>query len=201
MMRFKNNGLFILISLLMFLPLACGEEEEPVEDIEEVEPEPARRDINLERFGVTFSVSNDLWDDGELIQDPANNTDTALLRSPETGAYLSVFCQNQGDELTPEDRDMALEDKLWELEPMFPNMTEVSRDLVELAGVEAVRVEFTFDAEGIPWRVRDWTLVKGQTLCGIQFAAPEEDWDGLLEEIEAVLDSFNMAVAAAEVPL
>jgi len=192
--------LFILI--LILLPLACGEEE-PVEDAdaEEVEPEPARRDINLERFGVTFSVSNDLWDDGELIQDPVNNTDTALLRSPETGAYLSVFCQNLERDLTPEDRDLALEDKLWELEPMFPNMTEVSREPVELAGVETIRVEFTFDAEGVPWRARDWTLVKGRTLCGIQFAAPGEDWDGLLDEIDAVLDSFNMAVDAAEVPL
>ncbi|MCK4592920.1 hypothetical protein KAU45_00360 [bacterium] len=200
-MLFKNAGLLLLIFLLTFLPLACGEEEEPTEDGEEVEPEPSRRDINLERFGVTFSVSNVLWDSGELIQDPVNNTDTALLRSPETGAYLSVFCQNLGRDLTPDDRDLALEDKLWELEPMFPNMTEVGRVPVELAGVGAVRVEFTFDAEGVPWRVRDWTLVKGQTLCGIQFAAPGEDWDGLLEEIEAVLDSFNMAVVAAEVPL
>jgi hypothetical protein len=192
-----------LVVLMFVVPLACGEEEEPPEDADggEVEPAPARRDINLERFGLTFSVANALWDDGELIQDPANDSDTALLRSPETGAYLSVFCQNRGEELTVEDRDLALEDKLWELEPMFPGMTEVARDLVELAGIEAVLVEFTFDADGVPWRVRDWTLVSGQTLCGIQFAAPEGDWEDFLGEIEAVLASFEVAETAAEAPL
>jgi hypothetical protein len=181
---------FLLIPVCL-IPLACGQ----------VVTAPERRDIVLERFGVTFSVANDLWDDGELKQDPANDSDTAMLRSPKTGAYLSVICQNRGQDLTVEDRDLALEDKLWELEPTFPGMTEVGREAVGLAGVEAVRVEFTFNVEGAPWRAWDWTLVKGQTLCGIQFAAPQKDWVGLMGEMDAVLASFDMTGAEVKAPL
>jgi len=189
-----RKPVWFLLILVCLIPLACGEETKPPEDKDggEVVTAPERRDINLERFGLTFSVANALWDDGELIQDPANNSDTAMLRSPETGAYLSVFCQNRGQELTVEDRDLALEDKLWELEPTFPDMTQTGREAVALADVEAVRVEFTFNVEAAPWRAWDWTLVKGQTLCGIQFAAPEKDWEGLMEEVDAVLASFVM---------
>jgi hypothetical protein len=190
---------WLLLIPVCLIPLACGEETKPPEspDGGEVTAAAERRDINLERFGLTFTVANDLWDDGELIQDPANDSDTAMLRSPETGAYLSVFCRNQGQELTVEDRDSALEDKLWELEPTFPGMAETGREMVELAGVEAVRVEFTFNVEGAPWRCWDWTLVKGRTLCGIQFAAPEKDWKGLTGEVDAVLASFEINEAPA----
>jgi len=181
---------WLLLILLYILPLACGEQRPP-----------ERRDIVLERFGVTFSIANDLWDSGELKQDPANDSDTAMLRSPKTGAYLSVFCQNRGQDLTADDRDLALEDKLWELEPTFPGMTEVGREAVGVAGVEAVRVEFTFNVEGAPWRAWDWTLVKGRTLCGIQFAAPQKDWEGLMGEMDAVLASFDMTGAEGKTPL
>jgi len=194
---------WLLLIPACLIPLACGEEQKPPEspDGGETVTAPERRDINLERFGLTFTVANALWDEGELIQDPATGSDTAMLRSPETGAYLSVFCRNQGAELTAEDRDLALEDKLWELEPTFSGMAEVGREAVELAGVEAIRVEFTFNVEGAPWRCWDWTLVKGQTLCGIQFAAPEKDWKGLMGEVDAVLTSFEIKVAHGEAPL
>jgi hypothetical protein len=191
---------WLLLIPACLIPLACGEETKPPEspDGGEVTTAPERRDINLERFGLTFTVANALWDSGELIQDPATGSDTAMLRSPDTGAYLSVFCRNQGKELTAEDRDLALEDKLWELEPTFPGMAEMGREPVELAGAEAVRVEFTFNVEGAPWHAWDWTLVKGQTLCGIQFAAPEKDWKGLMGEVDAVLASFEINEAPAE---
>ena len=188
----------LLFTLLFIIPLACGEEEpEAVEN--GVEPAPERRDINLERFGLTFTVGGDLWDSGELIQDPAQNADTALLRSPATGAYLSVLCRDTGRGLTDKDRDLALADKLWELEPSLPGMKETGRELVEVGGIEAVRVELAFAVEGAPWRAWDWTLVEGTTLCGIQFAAPEEHWAGYADELAAILSSFTLE-AADEVP-
>ncbi|MCX7022567.1 MAG: hypothetical protein NTW26_09920 [bacterium] len=198
-----RKHVWFLIALVCLIPLACGEEKAPSDGTDggEVVTAPARRDVNLERFGVTFSVANDLWDDGELIQDPANDSDTAMLLSPKTGAYLSVFCQNRGQELTVEDRDLALEDKLWELEPSFPDMTEVGREQVDLSGIKAVRVEFTFNVEDTPWRAWDWTLVKGQTLCGIQFAASQKDWKSLMGELDAVLASFEMTGAEVKAPL
>jgi hypothetical protein len=198
-----NRTVPSLLICFMLLSFACGEEEKPPESTDggEVVTAPERRDINLERFGVTFTVANALWDDGELIQDPVNNSDTAMLRSPETGAYLSVFCQDRGQELTVEDRDLALEDKLWELEPTFPGMTETGRETVALGGIEAVRVEFTFNVEGTPWRARDWTLVEGTTLCGVQFATPEKDWEGLMGEVDAVLKSFTMTGAEETPPV
>jgi hypothetical protein len=185
---------WLLLIPVCLLPLACGEQKPPesTDGGPVVTNAPERRDINLDRFGVTFSVATALWDEGELIQDPANDSDTAMLRSPDTGAYLSVICQNRGKELTAEDRDLALEDKLWELEPTFPGMAEVGREPVALGGLEAVRVEFTFNVEGTPWRAWDWTLVQGTTLCGIQFAAPQKDWEGLMGEVDAVLASFDM---------
>jgi|GEM_PF-3470753 len=187
----------LLITALLFA-LSCDEEavEEPVvEDGDVVVEEPERREINLERFGLNFTVANDRWDEGQLVIDPENNAEQAVLFTPDGSGLINILCQQNDEPLTAEDRDLALEDKLWEIEPQFPGFTELSRETIPLAETEAVLVEFTAQwGDGSTWRFYDYTFVRGTTLCGIQFGSAEVSFEELSGELELILASLSLAV-------
>ncbi len=188
----------LLLAALLF-SLSCDDQEAVdapvVEDEDVIIEEPARREISLERFGLTFTVANDLWDEGQLVIDPENNAEQAVLFTPDGSGFVNVLCQQNDEPLTAEDRDLALEDKLWEMEPQFPGFAELSRETIPLAETEAVLVEFTAQGpDGVSWHFYDYTLVRGTTLCGIQFGSVEENFAELTGELDAILSSLSLVV-------
>jgi len=195
--RKRPKLLSLLLLTTLLFTLSCDDEAEEItvdgEDV--IVEEPTRREINLERFGLTFTVANDRWDEGQLVIDPENNAEQAVLFVPDGSGFFNILCQQNDEPLTTEDRDLALEDKLWEIEPQFQGFTEISRKTIPLSETEAILVEFTaLGGDGSPWLFYDYTLVRGTTLCGIQFGSAEDSSEELSGELELILSSLSLAI-------